>query len=337
MYNPLPELKERTMQTSRKALSVVTGGAGFLGSHLCERLLEEGHHVACVDNLLTGSFDNIEHLSNHPHFRFINADIPTHVIPWGVTHVWHLASPASPLDYARYPIETLQVGSLGTQRALDLARIHHAKFFLASTSEVYGDPAVHPQPESYWGSVNTIGPRSCYDEAKRYAEALTMAYHRTHGVDTRIVRIFNTYGERMQVDDGRAVPAFVSQALRGDDVTVFGEGSQTRSLTYVSDLIEGFIRLMQSSYSLPVNIGNPQEVTMLDLAQEIIRMTGSTSRIIHEMLPEDDPKIRRPDISRAQSLLDWSPTVSREHGLEKTIAWFRTAVSASDPNMKKAA
>ena len=315
------------MKTTKRLLSVVTGGAGFLGSHLCERLLSEGHQVVCIDNLLTGSLENVEKLMTHPNFRFVKADVTKFMtIPWGVTHVWHLASPASPIDYARYPIETLEVGSIGTQRALDIARVHKARFFLASTSEVYGDPAIHPQPESYWGNVNSIGLRSCYDESKRYAEALTMAYHRTHGVDTRIVRIFNTYGERMQIEDGRAVPAFISQALRGDDVTVFGDGSQTRSLTYVSDLIEGFLRLMESSCTDPVNIGNPQEVTMLELAREIISMTSSTSQIIHKELPQDDPRVRRPDIARAETLLGWAPRVPRAEGLQRTVDWFRTAM-----------
>jgi dTDP-glucose 4,6-dehydratase len=307
--------------------SVVTGGAGFLGSHLCERLLNEGHTVICIDNLLTGSLDNIEHLFLKKHFQFIQYDVTNFIhVPGEIDYVFHFASPASPIDYLKLPIQTLKVGSLGTHKALGFTKAKNARFLLASTSETYGDPEVHPQVEEYWGNVNPVGPRGVYDEAKRFAEAMTMAYHRYHGLQTRIVRIFNTYGERMRVEDGRAIPAFASQALRGEDVTVFGDGSQTRSVCYVSDLIEGIFRLMMSDYALPVNIGNPEELTMLQLAQEIIALTKSSSKIIFKELPMDDPKVRQPDITKARTLLGWEPTVNRAEGLVKTLAYFKTKV-----------
>jgi dTDP-glucose 4,6-dehydratase len=305
--------------------SLVTGGAGFLGSHLCDRLLADGHHVVCVDNLITGSKENVAHVLDHPHFKFVKYDVTDFIfVDGGVDFVFHFASPASPIDYQRYPIQTLKVGSLGTHKALGLAKAKGARFLLASTSEVYGDPLIHPQPESYWGNVNPIGPRGVYDEAKRFAEAMTMAYHTYHKLDTRIARIFNTYGERMRVDDGRAIPAFMSQALRNEDVTVFGDGSQTRSVCYVSDLVDGIVRLMMSEYEYPVNIGNPEEVTILSLAEEILALTKSRSRIVFRDLPVDDPKIRQPDISRAKEVLRWEPKVSRQEGLSRTMKYFRT-------------
>jgi dTDP-glucose 4,6-dehydratase len=308
--------------------SVVTGGAGFLGSHLVDLLLERGHKVIAIDNFVTGSVDNIAHLGGNRNFKFIQQDVTEFIfLDVPVDYVWHFASPASPIDYLELPIQTLKVGSLGTHKALGLAKNKRARFLLASTSEIYGDPLVHPQTEEYWGNVNTIGPRGCYDEAKRFAEAMTMAYHREHGVETRIVRIFNTYGPRMRLNDGRVVPAFVSQALKGRPLTVFGEGRQTRSFCYVSDLIEGIYRLMNSSTATPVNIGNPHEMSVLEFAREIIRATGSRSRIEFEALPQDDPKQRRPDISRARKLLKWEPKVPLEEGLKKTIEYFRRKVS----------
>lgn len=307
--------------------SVVTGGAGFLGSHLCERLLNEGHAVICIDNLLTGALENIEHLFEKKNFKFIQYDVTNFIhVPGDVDYVFHFASPASPIDYLKLPIQTLKVGSLGTHKALGFTKAKNARFLLASTSETYGDPEVHPQVEEYWGNVNPVGPRGVYDEAKRFAEAMTMAYHRYHGLETRIVRIFNTYGERMRLEDGRAIPAFASQALRGEDVTVFGDGSQTRSVCYVSDLIEGIFRLMQSEYAMPVNIGNPEELTMLQLAQEIIAITKSSSKIIFKELPMDDPKVRQPDITKAKTLLGWEPKVNRADGLVKTLAYFKTKI-----------
>jgi dTDP-glucose 4,6-dehydratase len=307
--------------------SVVTGGAGFLGSHLCERLLREGHRVVVLDNLITGSVENIQHLFSDPNFTFVQYDVTNYIhVPGPVEYVWHFASPASPIDYLKLPIQTLKVGSLGTHKALGFTKSKNARFLIASTSECYGDPEIHPQVEEYWGNVNPVGPRGVYDEAKRFAEAMTMAYHRFHGVQTRIVRIFNTYGERMRIEDGRAIPAFVSQALRGEDVTVFGDGSQTRSVCYVSDLIDGIYRLMMSDYVMPMNIGNPEELTMLQLAQEIIALTNSTSRIIHKELPEDDPKVRQPDITKARTILQWDPAVSREEGLRKTIRYFNEKI-----------
>lgn len=313
-------------------VSVVTGGAGFLGSHLCDRLLREGHVVTCIDNLITGDTANIAHLLGHERFRFVHHDVTEYIFIDGpVHHVLHFASPASPIDYLKVPIQTLKVGSLGTHKALGLAKAKGAKFLLASTSEVYGDPLVHPQEESYWGNVNPIGIRGVYDEAKRFAEAMTMAYHRYHGVDTRIVRIFNTYGPRMRINDGRAIPAFLSQALRNEDLTVFGDGSQTRSVCYVDDLIDGIFRLLVSHVTDPVNIGNPDEIPVMRLAQEILELTGSGSRIVHRPLPEDDPKIRQPDITRARELLGWSPSVPRHEGLLKTLAYFRMRMGVPEP------
>ena len=305
-------------------ISVVTGGAGFLGSHLCDRLVAEGHSVVCIDNLITGSTANIAHLAGSPQFKFIQYDVTNYLFVDGsVDYIFHFASPASPIDYLKFPIQTLKVGSLGTHKALGLAKAKNARFLLASTSEVYGDPLLHPQPESYWGNVNPVGPRGVYDEAKRFAEAMTVAYHRYHKLETRIVRIFNTYGERMRIEDGRAIPAFMSQALRGEKVTVFGDGKQTRSVCYVSDLIEGIYRLMMSDYALPMNIGNPEEITMRGLAEEIVQLTGSASTIVYKPLPEDDPKVRQPDISIARQVLQWEPRVKREQGLRKTMEYFQ--------------
>jgi len=309
---------------------VITGGAGFLGSHLCERFVSDGDEVICVDNLITGSADNIAHLFGHPRFRFICHDVTTFLYVVGrVDFVLHFASPASPMDYLRYPIQTLKVGSLGTHKALGFAKSKGARFLLASTSEVYGDPLVHPQPEVYWGNVNPIGVRGVYDEAKRFAEAMTMAYHRYHGLDTRIARIFNTYGERMRINDGRMIPAFMTQALRNEPITVFGDGSQTRSICYVSDMVEGIVRLLHSSVVEPVNLGNPDEVSVLELATQIRDLVGSSSSIEFRSLPEDDPKVRRPDIRRARELLDWEPVVSRSEGLLRTVEYFRTQLGLS--------
>jgi dTDP-glucose 4,6-dehydratase len=311
----------------KQPVSVVTGAAGFLGSHLADLLVARGHNVVGIDNFVTGSVDNIAHLGGHPNFKFIQQDVSEFLfLEMAVDYVWHFASPASPIDYLELPIQTLKVGSLGTHKALGLAKHKHARFLLASTSEIYGDPLVHPQPEEYWGNVNTIGPRGCYDEAKRFAEALTMAYHREHRMETRIVRIFNTYGPRMRINDGRVVPAFVSQALKHKPVTVFGTGSQTRSFCYVSDLIEGIYRLMMSDYDLPVNIGNPAELTMVQFAERIIRATGSKSKIIFKPLPQDDPKQRKPDITKARKILKWAPRVELADGLTDTIAYFRAKV-----------
>ena len=303
--------------------TLVTGGAGFLGSHLCEYLLNKGHEVIAMDNLITGSVDNIAHLRSE-RFSFIKYDVTNYIyIEGSLDYVLHFASPASPLDYAEFPIQTLKVGSLGTHKALGLAMEKKATFLLASTSEVYGDPRIHPQPESYWGNVNPVGPRGVYDEAKRFSEALTMAYHRYHNVDTRIVRIFNTYGPRMRPEDGRAIPTFIPQALRGQPITVFGDGSQTRSFCYVSDLIEGIYRLLISDITEPVNIGNPDERTIMELAETIISFTNSKSKIVYRSLPVNDPKIRQPDIRKANELLGWEPKVSLEQGLETTIEWFK--------------
>src|ERR1041385_956505 len=307
--------------------SVVTGAAGFLGSHLTDLLLARGHKVIGIDNFITGSVDNISHLAGNRKFKFIQQDVTEFLfLHEPVDYIWHFASPASPIDYLELPIQTLKVGSLGTHKALGLAKNKNARFLLASTSEIYGDPSVHPQTEEYWGNVNSIGPRGCYDEAKRFAEAMTMAYHREHGVETRIVRIFNTYGPRMRLRDGRVVPAFVSQALKNKPVTVFGKGTQTRSFCYVSDLIEGIYRLMLSDYRLPMNIGNPTELTMLEFAQEIIRATKSRGKIVFKPLPQDDPKQRRPDIAKARKILKWEPKVALREGLVRTIAYFRTKV-----------
>ena len=305
--------------------SLVTGGAGFLGSHLCDKLLAEGHDVVCLDNLSTGDVANIAHLKGNPHFSFVHYDVTNYLFIDGtIDFIFHFASPASPIDYLKLPIQTLKVGSLGTHKALGLAKAKGARFFLASTSEVYGDPLVHPQTESYWGNVNPVGPRGVYDEAKRFAEAMTIAYHRYHGIETRIIRIFNTYGDRMRVNDGRAIPAFMSQALRNEDLTVFGDGSQTRSVCYVSDLIEGIYKLMMSNYDMPVNIGNPEEVTIQELAKEIIELAGSRSKIIFQDLPQDDPKVRQPDITKAQTILGWKPNVQRHEGLLKTLNYFKS-------------
>jgi dTDP-glucose 4,6-dehydratase len=301
---------------------VVTGGAGFLGSHLCDRLLAEGWDVICLDNLITGNADNIAHVRD-PRFTFVKYDVTNYLYVEGpLDAVLHFASPASPIDYQQLPIQTLKVGSLGTHKALGLAKEKRARFLLASTSEVYGDPLVNPQPEEYWGNVNPVGPRGVYDEAKRFAEAMTMAYHRSHGVDVRIVRIFNTFGSRMRFHDGRVVPAFTLQALRGEDLTVFGDGRQTRSFCYVDDLVEGIYRLLQSDYVGPVNIGNPEERTVLEFAERVIRLTGTRSRVVFKPLPVDDPKVRRPDISLARRLLGWEPRVPIDEGLRRTIEDF---------------
>ena len=306
--------------------SVVTGAAGFIGSHLSETLLDRGHEVIGIDNLLTGDLTNIAHLRNR-NFEFIRHDVTRHIdIDGPVDFVLHWASPASPIDYLELPIQTLKVGSLGTHNALGLAMKKKARFVIASTSEVYGDPLEHPQKETYWGNVNPIGPRGVYDEAKRFAEAMTLAYHRYHGVDTKIVRIFNTYGPRMRLRDGRAVPAFMSQALTGQDVTIFGDGTQTRSFTYVSDLVDGVIRLMDANTNEPVNIGNPHEVTIEEIARTIIRLVGSSSKLVYRPLPVDDPKQRRPDITRARTLLGWEPKIGLEEGLLKTVANFTQKV-----------
>jgi len=307
-----------------KKTSVVTGAAGFLGSHLTDLLLARDHKVIGIDNFITGTVDNIAHLGGNPDFKFIEQDVTEFLfLDAPVNYVWHFASPASPFDYLNFPIQTLKVGSLGTHKALGLAKEKKARFLLASTSEIYGDPLVHPQTEDYWGNVNAIGPRGCYDEAKRFAEALTMAYHREHKVETRIVRIFNTYGPRMRLNDGRVVPSFISQALKNKSVTVFGEGKQTRSFCYVSDLVEGIYRLMMSRYDLPVNIGNPAELSVLEFAKQIIHATRSHSKIIFKPLPQDDPKQRQPDIRRAQKILRWRPGVRLDEGLTMTIRYFR--------------
>lgn len=311
-----------------KARVLITGGAGFLGSHLCERYLKEGYEVICMDNLSTGNGDNIEHLFGDANFQFIHHDVTNYIhVSGDLDLILHFASPASPIDYLEMPIQTLKVGSLGTHKALGLARAKGARILLASTSEVYGDPLIHPQPETYWGNVNPIGFRGVYDEAKRFAEAMTMAYHRYHNLETRIVRIFNTYGPRMRLVDGRALPTFMAQALRGEDITVFGDGQQTRSFCYVDDLIEGIYRLSQSQEVEPVNIGNPEEITILDFANEIIELTGSKSKVVHKELPKDDPKIRKPDIKRAQEILGWNPTVSRREGLTTTLDYFKELVA----------
>ena len=308
---------------------LVTGGAGFLGSHLCDFLLAHGCDVVCMDNLLTGSLDNIAHIQD-PRFIFVEYDVTNFItIKGDLDYVLHFASPASPIDYLELPIQTLKVGSLGTYRALGLAKARGARFLLASTSEVYGDPLVHPQREDYWGNVNPVGPRGVYDEAKRFAEAITMAYHRFHQVDSRIVRIFNTYGSRMRLTDGRAIPTFIRQALRGEPLTMYGDGSQTRSFTYVSDLIEGIWRLMHAPVNDPVNIGNPREMTLLELAKHVLRATGSRSEIVFRPLPTDDPKVRQPDIGKAKRVLGWEPTVELEAGLARTVEWCRTVEQRS--------
>lgn len=312
-------------------ISVVTGAAGFLGSHLTDRLLAEGHRVVGIDNLITGNLANIEHLGANENFQFIKHDVSNFIVLEGdADFVFHFASPASPIDYLEFPIQTLKVGSLGTHNTLGLAKAKGARYLIASTSECYGDPLEHPQKETYWGNVNPVGPRGCYDEAKRFAEAMTMAYHRTHGVDTKIVRIFNTYGPRMRLRDGRVVPAFIGQALTGKDISVFGDGSQTRSFCYCSDLIDGIYRLSQSDQHEPVNIGNPREMTIKEFAEEIIKFTGSQSKIVYKPLPVDDPKVRQPDITRARTLLGWEPRVAFEEGISKTIEFFRGRVAAGD-------
>jgi len=304
--------------------TVITGGAGFVGSHLCERFLAEGHDVICVDNLITGALANIDHLRGNPRFRFLYHNISDPLLLDGaIDNVLHFASPASPVDYLRHPIATLKVGSLGTHNTLGLAKLKKARYLLASTSEVYGDPEQHPQREEYWGHVNPIGVRGVYDEAKRFAEAMTMAYHRSHGVNTHICRIFNTYGERMRLDDGRVLPNFMGQALRGEPLTVYGDGSQTRSFCYVSDLVEGIYRLLFVDFHEPVNLGNPNEVTIQEFAEEIIALTGSKGSVICKPLPQDDPKVRRPDITRARQLLGWEPKVDRHEGLRRTLEHFR--------------
>jgi dTDP-glucose 4,6-dehydratase len=319
--------KKSVLTNKAQPTSVITGGAGFLGSHLTDYLIAKGHKVIAVDNFVTGSVDNIAHLGGNQNFKFIKQDVTEFIfLEEPVDYVWHFASPASPIDYLEIPIKTLKVGSLGTHKALGLARHKKARLLLASTSEIYGDPLVHPQREDYWGNVNTIGPRGCYDEAKRFAEAMVMGYHREHGVETRIVRIFNTYGPRMRLNDGRVVPAFISQALKNKPITVFGEGKQTRSFCYVSDLIEGIYRLMMGPTHEPVNIGNPHEMTMLEFASEIIKATGAKSKIVHKPLPVDDPKQRRPDITRAKTILKWEPKVPLTEGLAKTIEYFRGRV-----------
>jgi len=304
--------------------TLVTGGAGFLGSHLCDRLLKEEHEVICMDNLSTGSMDNISHLIGDERFQFIHYNVTEYIYVEGpLDHIVHFASPASPVDYLEMPIQTLKVGSLGTHKALGLTKQKKARFLIASTSEVYGDPLVHPQPENYYGNVNPIGPRGVYDEAKRFAEAITMAYHRYHGIDTRIARIFNTYGPRMRMNDGRVVPSLLCQALKGEDLTVFGDGTQTRSFCYVSDLIEGIYRLLMSDEVNPVNIGNPIEMNVLEFAQEVLRITGSKSKIVFTPLPQDDPKVRQPDITKIKQVLNWEPKVSLKDGLKETILYFK--------------
>lgn len=316
---------QKSMSDRKRVL--ITGGAGFLGSHLCERFLKEDYQVICMDNLSTGSAANIEHLISNENFLFIKHDVTNYVhVNGDLDLILHFASPASPIDYLEMPIQTLKVGSLGTHKTLGLARTKSARFLLASTSEVYGDPQIHPQKETYWGNVNPIGYRGVYDEAKRFAEAMTMAYHRYHGIETRIARIFNTFGSRMRLEDGRALPTFMGQALRGENLTVYGDGSQTRSFTYVNDLIEGIWRLSQSNYSNPVNLGNPQEITILEFAKEIIQLTGSNSQITFKELPKGDPKIRQPDITRAKGVLNWEPQYNRVDGLKMTLPYFKDKV-----------
>lgn len=308
-----------------KKRAVVTGGAGFIGSHLCERLLQEGFFVFCLDNFISGNKKNIRHLLSNKNFRLLKHNVSKHISIVGkIDYILHFASPASPVDFAKFPIQILKVGALGTHNTLGLAKEKKAKFFLASTSEVYGDPLVHPQPESYWGNVNPIGVRGCYDESKRFAEAITMAYRRMHKIDTRIVRIFNTYGPRMRIDDGRAIPNFISQALHNKPLTVYGSGRQTRSFCYVDDLVEGIWRLMHAKTNQPVNLGNPHEFSILTLAKLVIKFSGTKSKVIFKPLPQDDPKQRRPDIRRAKKLLGWQPRDELEEGLKKTIAWFST-------------
>ncbi len=304
---------------------LITGAAGFLGSHLCDRFVAEGYHVIGMDNLITGDIKNIEHLFNLPSFEFYHHDVSRFIhIPGELDYILHFASPASPIDYLKIPIQTLKVGALGTHNCLGLAKEKKARILVASTSEVYGDPTVHPQTEEYWGNVNPVGPRGVYDEAKRFMESITMAYHTFHQVETRIIRIFNTYGPRMRLNDGRALPAFIGQALRGEDLTVFGDGSQTRSFCYVDDLVEGIYRLLLSDYALPVNIGNPNEISLKDFAEEVLKLTGSSVKIIYKPLPVDDPKQRQPDISKAKALLGWEPKIGRTEGLKRTYEYFKS-------------
>ena len=322
----MPSVETQARIERRRVIAriLITGGAGFIGSHLCERFLADGDEVVCLDNLITGDMDNVAHLFVYPRFSFVHQDVTNYIYVSGhIDAILHFASPASPIDYLELPIQTLKVGSLGTHKGLGLARVKAARFLLASTSEVYGDPLVHPQPEDYWGNVNPIGPRGVYDEAKRFAEALTMAYHRSHGVATRIVRIFNTYGPRMRLGDGRVVPNFITQALRGEALTVYGDGSQTRSFCFVDDLVEGIVRLLRSDCTQPVNLGNPHELSVREFAETIIRLTGSSSPIAFKPLPVDDPKVRQPDVRAARQILDWEPCVSLEDGLSKTIAYFQ--------------
>jgi dTDP-glucose 4,6-dehydratase len=304
---------------------LITGGAGFLGSHLCDRFIKEGFEVIAMDNLITGDLRNIEHLFPLKEFEFYHHDVTRFIhVPGKLDYILHFASPASPIDYLKIPIQTLKVGAMGTHNCLGLARTKGARILVASTSEVYGDPLVHPQPEEYWGNVNPVGPRGVYDEAKRYLESITMAYHNFHGLETRIVRIFNTYGPRMRLNDGRALPAFIGQALRGEDLTVFGDGSQTRSFCYVDDLVEGIYRLLLSGYHLPVNIGNPDEISLKEFAEEVLKLTGGNVKIAYRPLPADDPKQRKPDITKAKAILDWEPKIARAEGLRKTFDYFKT-------------
>jgi dTDP-glucose 4,6-dehydratase len=325
---------QQTKMEKRKRI-LITGAAGFLGSHLCDRFIKDGYHVIGMDNLITGRLENIEHLFPLEQFEFYNHDVSKFIhVAGDLDYILHFASPASPIDYLKIPIQTLKVGSLGIHNCLGLAKAKGARVLIASTSEVYGDPSVHPQPEEYWGNVNPVGPRGVYDEAKRFQEAMTMAYHTFHGLETRIVRIFNTYGPRMRLNDGRVLPAFIGQALRGEDITVFGDGSQTRSFCYVDDLVEGIVRLLHSDYAEPVNIGNPDEITIGDFAEEIIKLTGTDQKVVYKDLPKDDPKQRQPDITKAKAILDWEPKVHRSEGLKITYDYFKS-LSPEELNRKE--